>query len=362
MPEILLTVSGTIPADIREQVAAGKRPRPDYTALADGLPADLLDYARMRAEAGPFTRLLDKLAGPNAALAWECFRRRGQYDLIFTDGEQVGIPLAVFLKFLGRGSRKSLHAMIVHILSVQPKMAFFDLLGIQSTIDCFLVYATWQKNFIETRWKVAASRVQWIPFQADGSFFQPSAGSDDPNQPAAICSAGLEFRDYPTMLSAVDGMDVNVVLAAASPWSTRSDTTQQRKIPANVTVRRFSLFEMRELYARARFVVVPLFPVNFQAGVTTIMEAMAMGKAVVVTRTPGQTDYVRDGETGVYVPPSDPAALRQAIQRLLDHPAEAQRLGQAGRELFSDKFDLDRYVELIKGLLYSIIAERMSKK
>ena len=351
MADILLTVSGIIPPDIREQVAQGKRPRPDYLALADRLPADLLDYARIRAEGGWLTRLLDKLAGPNAALAWECFARRAKYPLIFTDGEQIGIPLAVFFKFLGRGKAHTRHAMIVHILSVPPKMAFFDRLGIQSAIDCFLVYSTWQKNFIQDRWKVAPDRVVWIPFQADGQFFRPQTVSNQPAADRTICSAGLEFRDYPTLLEAVDGMDVQAVLAAASPWSKRDDTTQQRAIPANVTVRRFSLFEMRELYARARFVVVPLFAVNFQAGVTTIMETMAMGKAVVVTRTPGQTDYVQDGITGIYVPSGDAKALRQTIQHLLDHPAEAEKLGQAGWSLFMKEFDLDRYVEKIQAIL-----------
>ena len=358
MADILLTVSGNIPADVREQVRSGKRPRPDYIALADGLPADLLDYSAVRAEGGWFTRLLGRLGGPNAALAWECFRRRGQYEVIFSDGEQVGIPLAVFLKFLGRGPRRTRHAMIVHILSVQPKMAFFDFLGIQSAIDRFLVYATWQKNFIQARWKVPAEKVPWIPFQADGGFFRP-AQAPAPDAPALICSAGLEFRDYPTMLAAVDGLDVQVVLAAASPWSTRSDTTANRAIPANVTVRRFSLFEMRELYARANFVVVPLFQVNFQAGVTTILEAMAMGKAVIVTRTPGQTDYIQEGVSGAYVPPGDPAALRAAIQYYLEHPAEADRLGQAGRTIFEKDFDLDVYVEKIKGILSTILSGRV---
>ena len=376
MPDILLTVSGTIPADIREQVAQGRRPRPDYLALADGLPADLLDYSRMRAEGGWSTRLVEKLAGPNAALAWECFRRRDRYRIIFTDGEQIGIPLAVFLKFLrlpfgsknpkgiGKPSgsgRRPRHAMIVHILSVRQKMIFFDLLGIQSAIDRFLVYSTWQKEFIQSRWNISPDRVAWIPFQADGLFFSPPAQppslAGKGGGAGSLCSAGLEFRDYPTLMAAVEGLPVQAILAAASPWSKRGDTTQQRPIPSNVTVRRFSLFEMRELYAQASFVVVPLYPVNFQAGVTTIMEAMAMAKAVIVTRTPGQTDYVVEGRTGLYVPPGDAPALRAAIQRLLDHPAEAEALGRAGRELFAQEFDLDRYIAKISDVLSVLCAK-----
>ncbi|MCX6054724.1 MAG: glycosyltransferase family 4 protein [Chloroflexi bacterium] len=350
MADILVAVSGNIPVDIQDQVQSGKRPRPDYFVFASALPADILDYSRMRREGTFLTRLFEKVGGANAALAWECFKRRQKYALLFTDGEQVGIPLAFFLKFLGRGKHHVKHAMIVHILSTRKKMIILDLLGIQSAIDLFLVYSSFQKEFILQRWGIKKNKVSWIPFQADGQFFQPSAQNEKKKNDSRfmICSAGLEFRDYPTMMAAVDGLDVEVVLAAASPWSKRSDTTTLRTIPNNVTVKRFSLFELRELYDLAAFVVVPLYPVNFQAGVTTIMEAMAMGKAVIVTKTPGQTDYVQEGITGLYVPPGDILALRTAMQKLLQDRPEAERMGRLSKEKFERDFNLDRYVELIK--------------
>jgi glycosyltransferase involved in cell wall biosynthesis len=351
MANVLLTVSGVIPPDIEAQIAAGQRPRADYLELARALDADWIDYTRAR-ETGWGTRLVETFAGSNSALAWACFRQRHRYRLIFTDGEQVGIPLALLLKFLGRGLRDTRHVMIVHIVSVGKKRLFFDWLGIQSHIDCFLVYSTWQKRFIQERWRVPPERVIWTPFQVDARFFRPDAVSVEPEK--MICSAGLEFRDYPTLMEAVEGLDVQVVLAAASPWSKRADTTTRRPIPPNVTVRRFSLYELRDLYARSRFVVVPLYPVNFQAGVTTILEAMAMGKAVIVTRTPGQTDVVIEGETGLYVPPGDPQAMRAAIQYLLDHPDEAARLGANGRRLVEERMNLDRYVEGLKKVVEEV--------
>jgi glycosyltransferase involved in cell wall biosynthesis len=88
---------------------------------------------------------------------------------------------------------------------------------------------------------------------------------------------------------------------------------------------------------------MPLENVEFQAGVTAILEAMAMGKAVICTRTPGQTDVIIEGETGLYVPAGDDAALRAAIQHLLDLPAEAQRMGHNGRRLVEQTMSLDAY-------------------
>lgn len=337
MARNLLLVSGVIDPRRRAQIAAGERPRADYFEIAAAIDGDILDYGAMRASQGSLGRLLDRVS-PNLALAWATWRRRRDYDLVFSDGEQVGMPLAALFA-LGRRPK---HVMIVHILSVPKKVRLFDWFGLAKRIDRFVVYSTWQQRFIVQRLGVPAERVVWSPFQADSRFFQPL-----PDVPLRqmICSAGLEFRDYDTLLEAVQGLDLEVIIAAASPWSKRADGTQGRPLPDNVTVSRYNLHELRQVYAASRFVVVPLHEVDFQAGVTTILEAMAMSKAVVVTRTPGQTDVVVDGETGLYVPPADPQALRAAIERLLADPAEAARLGRNGRRRLESYMSLDRYVE-----------------
>ena len=54
-----------------------------------------------------------------------------------------------------------------------------------------------------------------------------------------ICSAGLEFRDYPTLVEAVDGLDVRVVIGAASHWSKRRNTAAGTPAPSNVEVDSF---------------------------------------------------------------------------------------------------------------------------
>jgi glycosyltransferase involved in cell wall biosynthesis len=326
-------------------VAAGERPRADYFEMARAWDADLLDYAAARRETGRLGRWLAQIGGPDLALAWACFRRRSRYRVIFTDGEQVGIPLAWLLKFLGGRSRPR-HLMIVHVLSVRKKEVFFDYFGIQSHIDTFFVYSTWQKQFIETRWHVPPERVVFTPFMVDARFFSPRALSEKAaaNPIPTICAVGLERRDYPTLIEAVRGLDVHLVVAAASPWSKRADTTTGQEIPPNVTVQRFNQHELRQVYADSRFLVMPLYDVDFQAGVTAILEAMAMERAVICSRTPGQTDVIVEGETGLYVPPGDVTALRGAIQRLLDDPQEAERMGRVGRRLVEDRMSLDRYV------------------
>jgi len=354
MSRVLLTVSGTIDPALESRVARGERPRADYAELARGLGADLLDYAGAARDTGAMGRMISRVAGPNAMLAWACWRRRHAYAVIFTDGEQVGIPLALLLKMLGRGARRVRHAMLVHTLSVGKKLLFFDYARVQSHIDRFVVYASWQRQFIETRLGLPRERVTLTPFMVDADFF--SLAATPPAPPSAddtptICSVGLERRDYPTLMQAVRGLSVHVVIAAASPWSKQSDTTQRAEIPDNVSVRRFTQFELRALYAKSAFLVMPLHDVNFQAGITAILEAMAMERTVICSRTAGQTDTVAQDESGVYVPPGDVEALRAAIERLLARPHDAVRMGRVGRAMVEAELSLERYVSRLAAIV-----------
>ncbi|HNB53763.1 MAG TPA: glycosyltransferase family 4 protein [Anaerolineales bacterium] len=359
MNPVLLTVSGLIPSDLETQIAQGKRPLTDYIALARAFEADLLDYDRARTVGGWVGQLLEKTLGRDFMLGWACFVSRKKYQVIFTDGEQVGIPLAFFSKYLGWGKRPK-HLMIVHILSVKKKMIFFDWFGIQSHIDKFLCYATRQEKFIEERWGVPDDRAVFTPFMVDADFFslQKAIPSSPPSDSLAdllqiqkpiLCAVGLEFRDYPTLLEAVRGLDVHVVVAAGSPWSKRSDSTEGQEIPANVTVRRFSQFDLRQVYAMSRFMVMPLLQNDFQAGITALLEAMSMERAIICSQTRGQTDVIRDGFNGLYVPPGDPASLRAAIERLLAHPEQAEQMGKNGRHLIESEMSLDHYVQRLNG-------------
>ena len=341
---VLLTVSGVVPEGLADAVAAGARPRVDFVEMAKTFEADLVDYAEAARRLGRTGRLIERVLGKNIALAWCCFTVRRSYDVIMTDGEQVGLPLAAFTLMSGR--RRARHLMIVHILSVPKKAVLFRLLRLRRRIDEMIVYSSAQRDFAIESLRMPSSRVTLVPFMVDTEFFAPgSVAVADPAR--LVCSAGLEFRDYPTLVEAVRGVDVQVVLAAASPWSKRKSELDGIDLPPNVEVVRLDLHQLRELYARASIVVMPLHEVDFQAGVTTLLESMAMAKPIICTRTTGQTDVITDGVTGRYVPVGDVAALRAAVLELLEQPAVAAGLGAAARTWVVAHADILVYLSLI---------------
>lgn len=70
----------------------------------------------------------------------------------------------------------------------------------------------------------------------------------------------------------------------------------------------------------------------------TPLEAMSCGTPVIVTSVASLPEVVTDGETGFVVPPNDPAALREKLGWLLDHPVDAARMGAAGRRRVLEHF------------------------
>lgn len=73
----------------------------------------------------------------------------------------------------------------------------------------------------------------------------------------------------------------------------------------------------------------------------TILEAMATGLPVVATNVGGNPDLLRNGETGLLVPRSDPDALAQALRTYIDDPTLAAQHGRAGRERVEREFSLE---------------------
>ncbi|MCP2282581.1 hypothetical protein APR04_001479 [Promicromonospora umidemergens] len=93
-------------------------------------------------------------------------------------------------------------------------------------------------------------------------------------------------------------------------------------------------------FARADVVVVPSRVEPFG---NVAVQAMLAGRPVVASRTQGLAEIVRDGETGLLVPPDDAVALAGAVAALVDDRARASALAEAGRRDAAERFGVQRY-------------------
>ena len=90
----------------------------------------------------------------------------------------------------------------------------------------------------------------------------------------------------------------------------------------------------------------------------SVREALAMARPVVSTDVAGNRELVRNGETGLLVPPGDPQALAEAISRLLADRDAAAAMGQAGRKLVLELCTDDARARQVEELYRELLAER----
>ena len=90
-----------------------------------------------------------------------------------------------------------------------------------------------------------------------------------------------------------------------------------------------------------------------------LLEAAAAGLPIVSTRVGGNHEVVLQGQTGLLVPPSDPAALAEAMLQVTRLPeAERRRMGERGREHIRTHYDLTRVAERWEGLYREVLVRK----
>ena len=105
--------------------------------------------------------------------------------------------------------------------------------------------------------------------------------------------------------------------------------------------------EARRLCAGADILVLP----SHQEGMAmAVLEGLAHGLVVITTAVGAHDEAITDGETGVFVPVGDAAALAAALARLLDDPAERKRLSAAARARYLVEFSMASYLGAIRSL------------
>ncbi|HEX3723208.1 MAG TPA: glycosyltransferase, partial [Nitrolancea sp.] len=126
--------------------------------------------------------------------------------------------------------------------------------------------------------------------------------------------------------------------------------------PSNVIVfKHWPNYAVMEAWRRSTIALVPsVWP---EPCATVVLEAMASGRPVIATRIGGNPEMVVDGETGVLIPPEDPAALRDAIERLLTDQALMKEMGEAGKRRVV-AFQSDSVITRIEEVYASVVASK----
>ncbi len=123
---------------------------------------------------------------------------------------------------------------------------------------------------------------------------------------------------------------------------------KSRQLGIEENVRFLGFLERRELIALYKVLFVGILPSLSEGMPGVILEYMASGLPVVATSVGGNKDLITDGVNGFLVFPRDPAALAEAINKLLDDPVKAKKMGEAGRRRVGEEFTVEKAGEKIE--------------
>jgi glycosyltransferase involved in cell wall biosynthesis len=274
-----------------------------------------------------------------AAFAAHEARRPG--GAIFTTGEEIAFRLLPLLQ-ASRWDGKLFS--VVHASHSWKWRQMARLLG-DRHVGAYYTVASAQRDALVHGAGLSPDKVRFIFDSVDTAFFDP-AREAAPSGEGYVFACGLENRDYATLARA--GGDVKCPVRIQASGYFPNENASDDGLPGNVEINRtrIAYTDLRTRYAGARLVVVPLNAVPYAAGVNGLLEAMAMGKAVIVTGSPGLVDYSGLSSL-VKVAPADPAGLARAIEGLWRDPSACADMGAANRQWVLANATLEKFVSTI---------------
>jgi glycosyltransferase involved in cell wall biosynthesis len=278
-------------------------------------------------------------------------RRANRADVILSTVDTVGIPLMLLARaglvrspfvYIAVG----LPERLARLRSTRMHRLYARSLA---SAQAIVTYSEFEARELE-RWLASHGRdapVEFVPFGVDEVAFAPP----DEDATSDVVSVGADPH-----------RDVELLLAIAPQlpeFSIEVITTADRArtlgpLPPNVRVETDVGFAtMRQRLARARVVALPVRDNSYSGATTVLLQAMALAKPVVVSRTRAiATGYgLVDGENCRLVDPGDRESLRRAVAAVLLDERHARALGATARETVERGLTWEQYVDRLERVL-----------
>jgi glycosyltransferase involved in cell wall biosynthesis len=275
---------------------------------------------------GRLGRWLDRKSSSSPVLkALKLLIHESEYDAVVTGDLRAGQLLGISRTLLR--IRRPVHVQTEIVLDrerdsfVWKLKRAFQRLAFAST-DVLVTSSLGEVDIYSRRLGIPRERFRFVPFHTNVVHPGPVGAAR-----GYAFSAGKSGRDFEVLARAVQGLDMDLVVVGDAASLGGLAFSNRTKVLVDQPYDRYL-----ELLHGCDFVVVPLVDLPRSTGQVVILEAMAIGKPVVVTETVGTADYVESGVNGLLVPPGDAEALAAAMLRLKQDPELCARLSENGLE------------------------------
>ena len=318
-------------------------------------------------------------SGPARASAWACdrvVRLAGGYsgdfagvlacrdelnraDAVFSTDDSVGIPVALLhhARLVGTPivyAAIGLPERLGRLRSGPARRAFLSAFRRLRTI---VAYGAGEADALRAWLGPGGPEVRHVPFGVDTGYFRP----DPSERPEVdVVSVGMDpRRDFGLLLELARRQPRSSFRIVAS----RGHAGALAGAPENVHIELDVPFPVvRDRLRMGRVVVLPVQQNSYSGATTTLLQAMACGRPVVVSETAAiARGYgLEDGVNCRLVPPGDVGALEHAVSSLLADGYLAAALGLRARETVERHLSWDRYVDTIRELLAAAAGSTVS--
>jgi glycosyltransferase involved in cell wall biosynthesis len=295
--------------------------------------------------AGRFVNAGVALGGDFAAVL-PSLRQMSAADVVFSTVDTVGIPL-LRLRRAGLLRTPLVYASIglpERLERLGDDRGFRRVLQGAHTV---ITYSTIEADRLRGWVEGASPRVVFVPFGVDVDAFRPM---NDREPTIDVLAVGADpQRDFELLITLAARQPKLTFRIVATPEHVR----MLRDVPPNVAVEtNVPLETVRERFAQARVVALPVRANSYSGATTTLLQAMAMAKPVVVSRTDAIVDgyELEDGVNCRFAEPGNPESFERALLETLTG-ADADYLGIRARETVERSFSWERYTDALWEIL-----------
>jgi len=272
-------------------------------------------------------------------------------EAVFSTVDTVGIPLILLKRFgLVRPplvyTAVGLPERLEQLRGPRMRRFFRQALGTGHTI---VSYAESEVARIRQWLGPQGPHVVFVPFGVDTDAFRPSG--QEPREDVVSIGADPR-RDFSLLATIAERRpDVSIRIVASAERARALGS-----LPTNVSVETdIPLERVRDRLAAARVVALPVTDNTYSGATTVLLQAMAMAKPVVVSRTEAiATGYgLEDGVNCRLVSPGDAEEFEHAIADLLADPSSAAAMGARARETVERDLSWERYTDTLMQIISS---------
>lgn len=297
--------------------------------------------------------------------AWRILTNKEHFDAIYGTRHN-GIEIIIMLRALGlyrkpivcwhhqplEKSRSRIKEMIARLF--------------YRGIDYLVFFSEKLRNESLASGRITTSKTGVCPWGADLDYYDRLMRQNPCDRHEGFISTGKELRDMPTLINAFASrpdQHLDIISTATCCGVDYEGVFQSVEIPRNVSViiergKRILVNDLAHAIWPHKAICICCKKTNYTVGLTTLVEALAFGLPVIVSRNPNFPFDVQEAGCGISVPYGDVDGWKEAIHSIASDPSRAEKMGMKARELAESTYNVANCAHYVAEVIKEVLGSK----